>query len=145
MHLACDFAKGLSLKGSRRIKVISLADNIPLITAWSNDTNLKNCFQEQLVNLLERGDVLIAISASGNSENVLRAVRYAKAKGAITIGLAGFGGGKLLRIVEIPIRIYSGEYEVVEDVQLCLGHFIKKGLQRIGSKSAKWKKLIPDC
>ena len=126
-HLACDLGKGTAIKNKKRLKVISLSDNVSLLTAWSNDTDFKNCFKEQLVNLLEKGDVVIGISASGNSENVLEAIRYAKAGGAKTIGLIGFGGGKLSRLVDIAVLINSDEYEVTEDIQLCLGHVIKRG------------------
>ncbi|MFC1590031.1 SIS domain-containing protein [Candidatus Omnitrophota bacterium] len=127
-HLACDLGKGMSIKGKKRPRVISLTDNVSLITAWSNDTCYENCFVEQLANILNEGDLLIGISASGNSGNVLKAVEYAKSKGASTIGLVGFGGGKLQKIADIPVLIDSNEYEVVEDIQLCAGHIIKRAI-----------------
>ncbi|MCK4926792.1 SIS domain-containing protein, partial [Candidatus Aerophobetes bacterium] len=94
-HFACDLAKGITMGSPHmkdRFKVIALTDNVPLLTAWANDTGYENIFVEQLRNLLEEGDVVIAISASGNSKNVLRAVEYANSKAAITIGLTGFEG-----------------------------------------------------
>lgn len=107
-----------------RFKVIGLSDNVPLLTAWANDNGYENIFVEQLKNLLEKGDVVIAISASGNSKNVLRAVEYANTKAAITIGLTGFEGGKLKDMVQECLIVPSNSMERVEDVHLILGHLL---------------------
>ena len=107
-----------------RFKVIALTDNVPLLTAWANDTGYENIFVEQLKNLLEEGDVVIAISASGNSKNVLKAVDYASNKAATTIGLTGFEGGKLKDIAQECLIVPSNSMERVEDVHLILGHLL---------------------
>jgi D-sedoheptulose 7-phosphate isomerase len=133
-HLACDMGKGTAVPGQRRLRVVSLADNQALLTAWANDTCYEMVFKEQLENLLQPGDVVIAISASGNSPNVLRAVEYAKEQGAVTIGLIGFGGGKLKRLVDLDITVSSRNYGQVEDYHLTLNHIISQYLrQRFGT------------
>ena len=89
-HMAVDFSKGTIVHGQPRLRAISLTDNVGLITAWANDTNYESIFEGQLENLLEPRDVVVAISASGNSVNVLRAAEFARKRGAVTIGLIGF-------------------------------------------------------
>lgn len=123
-HFACDLAKGTIISGLPRFRVIALTDNTPLITAWGNDTAYEDIFAEQLLALLESGDVVIAISASGNSENVLKAVRMAKREGAITIGFTGRGGGKLQSLVDVCVAVPSDCMEQVEDAHLILEHLI---------------------
>jgi len=88
-HFALDLAKNTITPGAPRLKAISLTDHVPLITAWSNDTAYEHIFEEQLANLIEAGDVVIGISASGNSPNVIAAMRLAKQTRAATIGLLG--------------------------------------------------------
>jgi len=133
-HFACDLAKGVAMGSPhtrKRFKVIALTDNLPLLTAWANDTGYENVFVEQLKNLLEEGDVVIAISASGNSKNVLRAVEYANSKAAITIGLTGFEGGKLKDMVQECLIVPSNSMERVEDVHLVLGHLLCSYLREL--------------
>jgi len=125
-HFACDLGKGTAREGRRRLKVLSLSDNIALITAWANDTSYENIFYQQLVNLMEPGDLLIAISASGNSPNVLKAAEYAKSIGCKVIGLTGFGGGKLADMADLSIVVASYNYGPVEDVHLVLDHIFAR-------------------
>src|SRR2546430_7195618 len=99
-HFACDLSKATIVEGRARMRVTSLADNIALLTAWANDTSYEKVFSEQLTNLLNPGDVVIAISASGNSPNVVSAVRAARLMGAGTGGLVGFSGGRVLETVD---------------------------------------------
>src|SRR2546423_15165939 len=99
-HFACDLSKATIVEGRARMRVTSLADNIALLTAWANDTSYEKVFSEQLTNLLNPGDVVIAISASGNSPNVVSAVRAAHLMGAGTVGLVGFSGGRVLETVD---------------------------------------------
>src|SRR6266702_277213 len=94
-HFALDLAKNTIMPGAPRLKAISLTDHVPLITAWSNDTAYEHIFSEQLTNMIEPGDVAIGISASGNSPNVINAVKLAQQSRAATIGLLGATGGKL--------------------------------------------------
>ncbi|HEU5377920.1 MAG TPA: SIS domain-containing protein, partial [Ktedonobacteraceae bacterium] len=102
-HFALDLAKNTILPGAPRLKVISLTDHVPLITAWSNDTAYEHVFEEQLANLIEPGDVVIGISASGNSPNVINALCLARQSRAFTIGLLGANGGKIKEIVDAYI------------------------------------------
>src|SRR5881275_2194910 len=99
-HFALDLAKNTIMAGAPRLKAISLTDNVPLITAWSNDTAYEHIFAEQLASMIEPGDVAIAISTSGNSPNVINAMRLAKEFRAYTVGLLGAKGGKIKEIVD---------------------------------------------
>ena len=123
-HIANDLSKGTSLPGVRRFRVISLTDNVATMTAWSNDLCYEDVFVEQLKNLVNPGDLVIGISASGNSENVVRAVRHANAIGCKTIGWTGFGGGTLAQITDVSVVVDSHEYGPVEDAHLILNHIL---------------------
>src|ERR1700694_4246482 len=102
-HFALDLAKNTIMPGAPRLKAISLTDHVPLITAWSNDTAYEHIFSEQLANLIEPGDVVLGISASGNSLNVINAIHLAHRSRAATIGLLGATGGKLKSIVDVAV------------------------------------------
>ena len=123
-HFARDLSIGTAIEGKPRLRTISLTDNIATITALANDIDYSCIFKEQLTSLLSKGDVVIGISASGNSPNVLKAIEFARGKGAITIGLIGFGGGKLKNIVHKCIVLSSRDYGQVEDIHLSLAHII---------------------
>ena len=125
-HFACDLGKGTAVEGKPRLRVISLADNLSLLTAWANDVSYEAIFAEQLKNLMRPGDLLIAISASGNSPNVLRATEYAHQLGCRVIGLTGFGGGRLAKSADIAIVVESDRYGPVEDVHLVLDHIMRR-------------------
>ena len=94
-HFACDLSLQIAIEDKPRVKVLGLTDNIAMITARANDIGYESIFKEQLAIYLEEGDVVIGISASGNSPNILNAINYAQEKGATTIGFCGFNGGKL--------------------------------------------------
>src|SRR2546430_11018597 len=102
-HFALDLAKNTIMPGAPRLKAISLTDHVPLITAWSNDTAYEHIFAEQLANMIEPGDVVVGISASGNSPNVINAMKLAKACKASTVGVLGATGGKLKSIVDAAV------------------------------------------
>jgi D-sedoheptulose 7-phosphate isomerase len=123
-HFACDLSKAATSECGNRLKALALTDNIALLTAWGNDSCYDDVFAEQLVNVLEPGDVLIAISASGRSPNILKAVRLATSLGATTIGLSGFDGGELALLVDLGVVIPSNDYGHVEDLHLMLEHMI---------------------
>ncbi len=123
-HFACDLAKGAITPGKPRLRAIALTDNVPLLSAWANDTSYDNIFAQQLENLIEPGDIVIAISGSGNSANVLNAVRLARSAGATTIGLTGFDGGKLKDLADICLIVPNHCMEQVEDVHMLLEHII---------------------
>jgi D-sedoheptulose 7-phosphate isomerase len=121
-HFVCDLAKGTRTDGLPAFRVVSLADNVPLITAWANDTSYDHVFAEQLAALVRPGDVVVAISASGNSPNVLAAARVARQGGAATIALTGPSGGRLGRLAELTIRVPARSIEQVEDAHLAIAH-----------------------
>lgn len=135
-HFACDLNKGCAVAGKRRLCAIALTDSIPLMTAWGNDADPKNVFAEQLPNYLEPGDVVVAISGSGNSANVIRAVEVAKANGAFTLGFSGFSGGKLRSLVDHCVVVPCECMEQIEDMHVVLMHCICSVLRlRIGSST----------
>jgi D-sedoheptulose 7-phosphate isomerase len=125
-HLCEDLGKGTlsDLKQQRRLKVMSLTDNTPYILAWANDEGYERIFVEQLKNLAQPGALLIAISGSGNSANVLRAVEYANANGMRTFGVTGFDGGQLEQIAHRCLRVPSGDMGAVEAVHGVVFHHL---------------------
>ncbi len=129
-HIATDLGKGTSLPDVRRFRVISLTDNVSTMTAWSNDVCYEDVFLEQLKNLVNPGDLVIAISASGNSENIIRAIRHAKDVGCKTIGWTGFGGGQLQQLADVSVVVDSHEYGPVEDVHLILNHILHAWIRK---------------
>ena len=123
-HFACDLSKATIVEGRARLRVTSLTDNVALLTAWANDTTYENVFAEQLCNLLNVDDVVIAISASGNSPNVMAAIAAARERGATTVAFVGFAGGALKTAADASIHVQSDSYGVVEDCHLVLEHAI---------------------
>jgi len=129
-HMASDLGKAThipgppALAGVKRLKVFSLADNVPMLTAWANDSSYENVFVGQMANFIRAGDVALAISGSGNSANVLRALEWARQVGAVTMGLTGCGGGKMKDILDCPIIVPSNRMQQVEEAHLVLAHLI---------------------
>lgn len=132
-HMACDLAKTSLVPGAKRIRAIALTDNVPLMTAWANDVAYEEVFAEQLTNLVQPGDLVIALSGSGNSPNVLRAVEVAKAAGAKTVGFTGHPGGKLKKMVDISVVAPSHRIEQAEDAHLILDHVLSVALREAGA------------
>lgn len=146
-HLACDLGKGTLNRvydeAEKRVRVISLTDNTALISAYANDVGYDAIFVQQLRNLIEKDDVLIAISGSGNSKNVINAVKYAKKIGAVIIAFAGFTtGGKLANMSDIKIISRSSHYGPIEDTHMMVGHLIAACLAHIKKSEQKGKKGI---
>lgn len=121
-HMVNDLAKGTAVEGKKRLRVIGLADNMSLLTALANDCGYETVFAEQLKNLLNPGDLCIAISASGNSPNVVKACEYAQATGAKVLGLVGFSGGKVKELSHVALHFKTGNYGICEDAQLMFSH-----------------------
>jgi len=123
-HIACDLSKGTLLNGGSgtRFRVVALTDNIPLMTAWANDSSYERIFAEQLQNLVSPGDVAFAISGSGNSANVLAGLRVARAVGAVTVGLTGFRGGKMKALCDYCVIVPSDNMQIIEDFHLSVAH-----------------------
>ncbi len=145
-HLACDLGKGthnpgsLGMGGVKRLKVISLTDNVPMITAWANDSSYEDVFADQMVNFIQAGDVAFGISASGNSPNVLKALELAKKADATTVGITGFQGGKMNALLDRGIVVPSDNMQQIEDAHLVLAHMIFLDLrQRIRALAAEKK------
>ncbi len=125
-HMVNDLGVGLSRRGIRNFNIESLSDNTPVCTALANDVGYKNIFYMQLKDKIGSDDLLIAISCSGNSKNILKAVKYAKKQNTKVIALSGFDGGKLKQMSDISFHVQSdqGEYGVVEDMHMILNHII---------------------
>lgn len=123
-HMVCDLIKNTVKPDRSRLKVIGLADNVPTISAYANDEGYEYVFAQPLESLGEAGDLAIAISASGDSPNVLRGVETARRKGLVTIGLTGIGGGKLKDLVDICLVVPSDSMEQVEDMHVIIGHLL---------------------
>jgi D-sedoheptulose 7-phosphate isomerase len=131
-HISEDLAKATlrDFAGQRRLKVLSLTDNTAGIMAWGNDEGYDRIFIEQLKNLASPGDVLLAISGSGNSPNILRAVEWANASGLTTVGITGFGGGELKRINHHNMHAGVDDMGMVESLHMVAFHWIIDDLNR---------------
>jgi D-sedoheptulose 7-phosphate isomerase len=123
-HWATDLSKTAEVKGKAPIKCVSLTDNVSYITAIGNDLSFDDIFSRQLENLLEPGDLVILISGSGNSRNLIKAAEYARARGAKTAALLGFDGGRLKDMVALSVLIDSDQYGVIEDLHMGIGHIL---------------------
>lgn len=121
-HIACDLGKGTVNGTRKRFRVIALTDNVPLITAWANDSKYEDIFAQQLANFAAPGDIAFAISASGNSPNVLQALRVAKDIGSTTIGITGFSGGRMLALCDECIVVPCDNMQIIEDLHTCIAH-----------------------
>jgi D-sedoheptulose 7-phosphate isomerase len=143
-HFVCDLSKNTRHEGWPRYKVIGLSDNMAVLSAYANDEGYENVFCEQLANLLMPDDIVIAISASGNSKNVVNAIQYAKNQNAFTIGFTGFDGGILGTLVDINLHINSNIIEHVEDLHLVLEHMIIKSLKERANSEEMTQVLLED-
>lgn len=128
-HFVCDLAKNTRHDSLPHFRVIGLTDNMAIFSAYANDEGYENVFAAQLANLVEAEDVVIAISASGNSANVVKAIQEAKSYNAVTVGFTGFTGGKLASLVDIQVHVDSYVIEHVEDIHLMLEHMIVKAIK----------------
>jgi D-sedoheptulose 7-phosphate isomerase len=128
-HFVCDLSKNTRRKGLPSFKVIGLTDNMAVFSAYANDEGYDSVFANQLDNLLLRDDVVIGISTSGNSPNVLKAIELANQRGATSIGFTGFNGGELSKMVDLDVHISSNCIEHVEDIHLMLEHVVTKVLR----------------
>lgn len=123
-HFACDIVKGASYNREKRFRIMALTDQLATLTAYANDVNYECVFVEQLKNFAQAGDVVMAISGSGNSPNVLRAVEYANSIGCKTIGLTGRDGGKLGPLVSVNVQVPVPHMGRIEDAHLIVCHMI---------------------
>jgi D-sedoheptulose 7-phosphate isomerase len=129
-HIAGDFLKGISYGMDKRFKTHCLNDNIAGTTAITNDLSYNEIFIEQLKTYLEPGDIVIGISGSGNSENVVRAVDWAGKHGATTVGMVGYKGGRLAEVAGYVIHVPVKDMEITEDAHTIIFHAIKQEVNR---------------
>ena len=130
-HFACDINKGCCMDLEKKFKVICLNDNIPTMLALANDVSYSAIFEEQLKNFFHKGDLVIGISGSGNSENVLAAIRYAAKNNGRTIGLSGYSGGNLAKLVDVSFIAPADDMQKVEDVHMIVVHMIMQAVYGI--------------
>jgi D-sedoheptulose 7-phosphate isomerase len=123
-HMACDLGKNTISANRPRFRVLSLNDNMPLLSALANDIGYEHVFSEQLKNLIRPGDVLIAISGSGNSPNILHAMAYARSRAAMNIALLGFDGGRAAKLADEYVLVPASDYGIVEDIHMILDHVL---------------------
>jgi len=123
-HVVCDLGKTASSEGAKPLKAVSLSENAAFMTAIANDLSFDETFSRQLENVVAAGDVVLLISASGNSANLLRAAKLARVRGAKVVGLLGFDGGKLRALCDESLLIPSDEYGVIEDMHMAVAHIL---------------------
>jgi len=141
-HMVCDLAKNTRFSPLPNFRVIGLSDNMAIFSALANDEGYENVFAQQLASFVRSGDIVIAISASGNSPNVVKAVELAIERGAHTIGMTGFDGGRVGKLVEWHVHVPSPCIEHVEDAHLILEHLICKYLREKGMREAADQGLL---
>lgn len=125
-HYVCDFNKGISLGKDKKFKFICLNDNIPTMMAIANDLSYDDIFIYPLQTYYNKGDVVIGISGSGNSEDVVRALKWAKENGATTIGLTGYSGGKVKQLCKYNVHVPIDDMQITEDLHMVLDHCMMK-------------------
>ncbi len=125
-HYVCDFNKGISLGKEKMFKFICLNDNIPTMLAYANDLSYADVFVGPLKNFMQAGDIVIGISGSGNSENVVRAIQYANEHGGVTVGLTGYTGGKMKQISRYNVHVPVNDMQITEDLHMVLDHCMMK-------------------
>ena len=133
-HFVCDFNKGICESRSKKFRMISLADNVPSMLALANDIGYESIFVEQLKCLFKPGDYVIGISGSGNSENVIQALEYAKENEGITLALTGYSGGKLYPLADHNVHVNIDDMQIVEDIHMVLDHLMMRVLKNHFSK-----------
>jgi D-sedoheptulose 7-phosphate isomerase len=136
-HLACDLGKGTAYcNGGKRFRVLALTDNLPTLTAWANDASYEDIFSEQLRNFVQPNDVAFAISGSGSSKNVLKALQVAREARATTLGISGFQGGEMKSLCDICVIVPSNNMQIIEDLHLAMAHSIFRIVYNRMSRSA---------
>lgn len=138
-HFVSDLIKTATIKENHKFSAFSLVDNIPVILAWSNDSSFENIFSEQLTNHLSKNDVIFAFSGSGNSKNILNALRYGKTLGATCIGFTGKSGGKMKSLCDICLQVPSNDMLTIESQHLVLCHCIINSIRKTGTPLFKYE------
>lgn len=138
-HFACDINKGVSYGLEKRFRIIPLTDNFATITAYSNDVGYEDIFVEQVKNFYRKGDVIIGISGSGNSKNVLKAIEFVNQNEGVSIGWTGYSGGKLKSISHYSINANVMDMQTSEDIHMILVHILMKVLRKELTGSEEYK------
>lgn len=125
-HYVCDFNKGVSYGKDKMFKFICLNDNIPTMMAYANDMSYADVFVGPLKNFMQEGDIVIGISGSGNSENVVRAIKYANENGGISVGITGYNGGEVKQISKYNVHVPVDDMQITEDLHMVLDHCMMK-------------------
>jgi D-sedoheptulose 7-phosphate isomerase len=125
-HYIIDWVKMSLTNKQRKLNGYSLVDNIGILTAYANDVAYSDVFSSQLASLMKPNDVVIAISGSGNSENIIKAIEYANNYGAKTVAIVGFDGGKIKSLADLVINANVNDMQIVEDIHLSIGHIVMK-------------------
>lgn len=128
IHLANDFLYGIAKHSGGGLKVLSLSDNPAVITCLANDLGYDQIFSEQLAVQAKKGDLLIALSGSGNSPNIIRVIEQAKVMGVKSYAILGFTGGKCKKLVDVPIHFPINDMQIAEDLQIVVGHMLMQWL-----------------
>lgn len=123
-HFICDFNKGISEPLDKRFNLVCLNDNTPIVMAIANDISYDDVFYFQLVNKLKPTDLIIAISGSGNSKNVIKAVEYAKQVGCKVLGMTGYSGGKLMELSDYNMHVAIDDMQITEDIHMSFDHMM---------------------
>lgn len=134
-HWVCDFGKGINTPGSKRLKIMAPVDNSAIFSALGNDFGYETTFSEQMKNYLEPGDLVLTMSVSGNSANLVEAHKYAREVGAKTACIVGDYNGKIIGMSDFAMVVNSKNYGVVEDIHLILGHAISQALRRMNESA----------
>ncbi len=127
-HYITDWNKMVNIATGKKFRGISLCDNIGLVTAYGNDLTFSDVFSGQIDSLMDEGDLLVAISGSGNSPNVLKAIKSAHLAGARVLGVVGYDGGKMIQMCDHSVWVKSFDMQLCEDVHLMFGHMVMKSL-----------------
>jgi D-sedoheptulose 7-phosphate isomerase len=128
-HYVTDFVKTAAVQGARRLRAFCLNDNVPMLSALGNDLSYDETFAYPLESYGRGGELVVMVSGSGTSKNVVRAAEWARAKGLTLVGLTGFDGGTLGRMADVHINVPSRNYGVIEDVHMSIGHIVTQTLQ----------------
>ncbi|MBI4678713.1 MAG: SIS domain-containing protein [Elusimicrobia bacterium] len=136
-HIAVDFAKTARVPGRPLIRSVALTDNVEFLTAVANDLSFDDVFVAKMEALLEPGDLALLISGSGNSKNLVKAARYAKSRGAKTVALLGFDGGKLKSLVDLALVVPSDQYGVIEELHMGVGHILTFYVRQLESRPTR--------
>lgn len=131
-HFVCDWNKGICFGKENKLRAVCLNDNIAMLSAYANDVSFESIFVESLKNYIEPGALVIGISGSGNSANVLSAIEFANQNGATTLGLTGFDGGRLKKLAKHSVWIRIKDMQVTEDLHLSFGHMTMQKLSGMG-------------